>query len=69
MCSKTTVYEGGDLHLECIARGSPQPGLQWLVTPSFIIIIIIIIVIIIIIIIIIVILIILIILIILLLWR
>ena len=29
--SKTTVYEGGDLHLECIARGSPQPGLQWLV--------------------------------------
>ena len=26
-----TVYEGEDLGLECIARGSPQPSLQWLV--------------------------------------
>ena len=28
---KVTVYEGEDLGLECIARGSPQPSLQWLV--------------------------------------
>ena len=28
---KTTVYEGEDLQLECIAQGSPQPSLRWLV--------------------------------------